>query len=61
MIGCVLESAVGIHTSAHLVAGSGAFSYVDLDGNRLLDEDVVSTDDGPEYEISGPGHGATPE
>ena len=35
----MLESAVGIHTSAHVVAGTGAFSYVDLDGNRLLAED----------------------
>lgn len=61
MIGCMLESAVGIHASAHLVAGSGAFSYVDLDGNRLLDEDVVPINDGPEHEIGGPGHGVTPD
>ncbi|WP_251344283.1 dipeptide epimerase [Haloplanus halophilus] len=59
MIGCMLESAVGIHTSAHVVAGLGAFTYVDLDGNRLLAEDVLD-DDGPEHEISGPGHGVTP-
>jgi len=61
MVGCMLESAVCIHTSAHVVAGTGAFSYVDLDGNRLLAEDVVETNGGPIHEISGPGHGVTPE
>lgn len=60
MVGCMLESAVGIHASAHVVAGTGAFDYVDLDGNRLLAEDVVD-DGGPVHEISGPGHGVTPE
>lgn len=61
MIGCMLESAVGIHASAHVVAGTGAFSYVDLDGNRLLAEDIVETGDGPVHQLSGPGHGVTPE
>lgn len=60
MIGCMLESAVGIHTSAHVVAGTGTFAYVDLDGNRLLAEDVIETSRGPIHEISGPGHGVTP-
>ena len=61
MIGCMLESAVGIHTSAHLVAGTGAFSYVDLDGNLLLAEDVADVEYGPTIDIDGPGHGITPE
>lgn len=61
MIGCMLESSIGIHTSAHVVAGSGAFSYVDLDGNRLLARDVVESGEGPVHEISGPGHGITPD
>lgn len=61
MIGCMLESAIGIHTSAHVAAGSGAFSYVDLDGNRLLESDVISTGDGPIHDISGPGHGVVPD
>lgn len=61
MIGCMLESAIGIHTSAHLVAGTDAFSYVDLDGNQLLAEDVVEGTDGPSIEPSGPGHGVVPE
>ncbi|WP_227380290.1 dipeptide epimerase [Haladaptatus halobius] len=61
MIGCMLESAIGIHTSAHIVAGTGAFSYVDLDGNRLLADDVIQMSDGPIHDIAGPGHGVTPE
>ena len=61
MIGCMLESAIAIHTSAHVVAGTGAFSYVDLDGNRLLAEDVIPTEDGPVHDISGPGHGVVPD
>lgn len=61
MVGCMLESAIGIHTSAHVVAGLGGFSHVDLDGNRLLADDVVDTGDGPLHDIAGPGHGVTPE
>ncbi|WP_231186821.1 dipeptide epimerase [Haladaptatus sp. DYF46] len=60
MIGCMLESSIGTHTGAHVVAGTGAFSYVDLDSNRLLAEDVVASGDGPIHEITGPGHGVTP-
>lgn len=60
MVGCMLESAVGIHTSAHLVSGLGSFSHVDLDGNLLIAEDVVPTDGGPTIDISGPGHGVVP-
>ncbi len=59
MVGCMLESAVGIHTSAHVVAGIGSFDYIDLDGNRLLASDFVDAD-GPIHDISGPGHGVTP-
>lgn len=59
MVGCMLESAIGIHTSAHVVAGLGGFDYIDLDGNRLLAEDVIE-DDGPVHDITGPGHGVTP-
>jgi L-alanine-DL-glutamate epimerase-like enolase superfamily enzyme len=33
MVGCMLESAVGVHTSAHVVAGLGGFAHVDLDAN----------------------------
>ena len=58
MVGCTLESAVGIHTSAQ-VAGVGIFDYVDLDGNRLLASDFVDADD-PSHDITGPGHDVTP-
>jgi L-alanine-DL-glutamate epimerase-like enolase superfamily enzyme len=61
MIGCMLEGSIGIHTAAHLVAGTGAFNYVDLDGNRLLAEDVIPTGTGPEIDITGPGHGVAVE
>lgn len=60
MIGCMLESSVGIHASAHLVSGLDCFSYVDLDGNLLLADDVVERQHGPNIRISGPGHGITP-
>ncbi len=61
MVGCMLESAVGIRTSAHVVAGIGGFSHVDLDGNQLLDEDVIPLSRGPEIQVAGPGHGVDPD
>mgnify|MGYP002152227552 CR=1 FL=1 len=57
MMGCMLESAIGIHASAHLVAGLGGFIHVDLDGNQLLGKDVVDHDPGPTIRPVGPGHG----
>jgi L-alanine-DL-glutamate epimerase-like enolase superfamily enzyme len=36
MIGCMLESGVGISAAACLAAGTGAFQYIDLDSHRLL-------------------------
>lgn len=60
MIGCMLESEVGIHASAHLVAGVGGFSYVDLDALSLLDEGVTARPAGPHLEPTGPGHGIDP-
>jgi hypothetical protein len=60
LIGCMLESAVGIHASAHLVAGLGAFDYVGLDGNQLVAEDVIDTTFGPEIEIAGLGQASRP-
>ena len=61
MVGCMLESAVGIHTSAHVVCGIGEFDYIDLDGNHLLAKDVISTSEEPVHDIAGPGHGVTPQ
>ncbi|ADE01790.1 dipeptide epimerase [Haloferax volcanii] len=60
MVGCMLESSIGIHTSAHLVSGIGGFSHVDLDATRLLDDDVIDRESGPTITPSGPGHGITP-
>jgi len=60
MIGCMLERAVGIHASAHFIAGLGSFKYVDLDSNLLIAEDIVKTGFGPEIDPTGPGHGITP-
>lgn len=57
MIGCMLESATGIATSAHLVAGLGTFDYVDLDGHLLFDECPPPMSFGPRIDIDGPGHG----
>lgn len=61
MVGCMLESAIGIHAAAHVVSGTDAFSSVDLDGNLLLDEDVGDVAHGPTIDIRGPGHGVVPE
>lgn len=61
MVGCMLESAVGVHASAHVVAGLGGFAHVDLDANRLLADDVVEPAEGPLVDPSGPGHGVDPE
>jgi L-alanine-DL-glutamate epimerase-like enolase superfamily enzyme len=37
MIGCMLESEIGMAASVALACGTGAFDYVDLDGHVLLD------------------------
>jgi L-alanine-DL-glutamate epimerase-like enolase superfamily enzyme len=39
MVGAMMESRLGIATSAHVVAGLGGFQYVDLDTPMLLEED----------------------
>jgi len=61
MVGQMLESSVATHAAAHLVAGTGAFSYVDLDGCLLLAEDVVERARDPVHHLDGPGHGITPK
>lgn len=38
MIGCMLESNLGLAPSVHLACGTGAFSYLDLDSHLLLAE-----------------------
>lgn len=36
MLGCMLESLLGIGGSLHLACGSGAFDYLDLDSHALI-------------------------
>jgi L-alanine-DL-glutamate epimerase-like enolase superfamily enzyme len=36
MLGCMLETGMGIAAAAHIAAGTGAFDYLDLDSHRLL-------------------------
>jgi L-alanine-DL-glutamate epimerase-like enolase superfamily enzyme len=65
MIGCMLESLVGIGAALHLACGTGAFDYLDLDSHVLIglkptglpfaqDGDVLRVD--PHT----PGHGWSP-
>lgn len=42
MIGAMMESRLAIAAAAHLVAGLGGFSYIDLDTPMLLAEDPFS-------------------
>jgi L-alanine-DL-glutamate epimerase-like enolase superfamily enzyme len=64
MVGAMIESRLGIAASAHLVAGLGGFSYVDLDTPMLLASDPFAggyTQDGMTYTLdpAAPGHGVT--
>ena len=36
MLGCMLETGLGIAAAASLAAGTGAFDFLDLDSHRLL-------------------------
>ena len=36
MLGCMLETGLGIAAAAQVAAGTGAFDYLDLDSHRLL-------------------------
>ncbi len=38
MLGCMLESTLGIGASLHLAAGTGAFEFLDLDSHLLIGE-----------------------
>ena len=42
MIGCMSESSLGINQSVHFAAGTGAFTYHDLDSHMLLKEKEFS-------------------
>jgi len=38
MMGCMLESSMGIGMALHLACGTGAFQYIDLDSHHLVGE-----------------------
>jgi L-alanine-DL-glutamate epimerase-like enolase superfamily enzyme len=64
MIGAMIESRLGSAISAHLAAGLGGFTYVDLDIPMLLAEDPFTggyTQSGMEYRLdpAAPGHGVS--
>jgi L-alanine-DL-glutamate epimerase-like enolase superfamily enzyme len=64
MIGAMIESRLGSAVSAHLAAGLGGFTYIDLDIPMLLAEDPFTggyTQDGMEYRLdpAAPGHGVS--
>ena len=50
MLGCMLETGVGIAAAAQIAAGTGAFDFLDLDSHRLL-KPVPELSGG--YEVSG--------
>ena len=36
MLGCMLETGLGIAAAAQIAGGTGAFDFLDLDSHRLL-------------------------
>jgi L-alanine-DL-glutamate epimerase-like enolase superfamily enzyme len=42
MLGCMLESRLGISVAAHLAAGTGVFDFLDLDGHLLTGDTRTS-------------------
>jgi len=64
MVGAMIESRLGSAVSAHLAAGLGGFTYIDLDIPMLLAEDPFTggyAQDGMEYRLdpAAPGHGVS--
>ena len=62
MIGAMIESRLGIATSAHFIAGLGGFHYIDLDTAMLLADDPFTggyTQSGMTFSLDPvqPGHG----
>jgi L-alanine-DL-glutamate epimerase-like enolase superfamily enzyme len=57
MIGCMAESTISIQAAAHIVSGTGAFDYVDLDAPFFLKEKYCQTDFKPQIKLEGPGTG----
>lgn len=62
MIGCMIETRLGITTGLHLAQSSKIVKYIDLDGCWDLTLDIVSSggavlEDGKEYVLDRPGLG----
>lgn len=64
MVGCMLESAVGLSAAVHLACGLGCFDLVDLDSDLLIEGDIGTAGfvrKGPELAVLDlPGFGAEP-
>lgn len=41
MIGCMMESAAGLSASVHMALGTGAFDFIDLDSDYLLQPGIA--------------------
>ncbi len=64
MLGCMLETGLGITAAAQIAAGTGAFDYLDLDSHRLLrpvpglsggfavDGETLVIDSGPGWNVN---------
>ena len=65
MLGCMLESGLGIAAAAQIAAGTGAFDFLDLDSHRLLAPiaglagGFTCTGDTLDVHAAGPGWGVT--
>jgi L-alanine-DL-glutamate epimerase-like enolase superfamily enzyme len=57
MIGMMLESSIGVTAGAHLAAGTGAMSYVDLDGHFSITDPITEWEYQPTHSVQGPGLG----
>ena len=65
MLGCMIETGIGLATAVHLACGTGAFSRLDLDAHLLAAEQPFPggfADDGPFLRANSqaPGHGSMP-
>lgn len=57
MIGMMLESSIGVTAGAHIVAGTGSFTYVDLDGHFSIADPITEWSYQPTHEVQGHGLG----
>ena len=67
MLGCMIESGIGLSAAVHLACGTGAFGRLDLDAHILLSPDDRFSQgfiaDGPTLSVDDtiPGHGGVVE